>query len=89
LPAHCALQQNYPNPFNPSTTITFSLPHSASASVRVYDILGREVATLLNGYTTSGTHEVQFNAANLPSGVYTYRLTSGNFREVRKMLLMK
>jgi hypothetical protein len=89
LPTIFALDQNYPNPFNPSTTITFSLPHSASAGLRVYDMLGREVATLLNGYTTLGTHEVQFNAANLASGVYFYRLTSGSFTRVKKMMLMK
>jgi hypothetical protein len=89
LPAGFALEQNYPNPFNPSTTISFSLPHSANASLRVFDILGREVTTLLNGYTTSGMHEVQFNAANLASGIYFYRLTSGNFTELKKMLLVK
>jgi hypothetical protein len=89
LPAKFTLHQNYPNPFNPSTTITFSLAHSASASLRVYDMLGREVAILVNGFTTSGKHEVQFNAANLASGVYAYRLTSGNFTEVKKMMLMK
>jgi hypothetical protein len=89
LPAEYTLHQNYPDPFNPSTTIAFSLPRSASASLKVYDMLGREVATLVNGYTTSGMHEVQFNAANLASGIYLYRLTSGNFTEVKKMMLVK
>jgi hypothetical protein len=89
LPAEYTLHQNYPNPFNPSTTISFSLPYSAGASLRVFDMLGREVATLVNGYTTSGTHEIQFNATNLASGVYFYKLTSGNFTKVNKMMLTK
>jgi hypothetical protein len=89
LPAEFALGQNYPNPFNPSTTITFSLSHPAHASLVVFDLLGREVATLVNGYTTSGTHEVQFNATHLASGVYSYMLTTGNFTEVKKMILVK
>jgi hypothetical protein len=89
MPVEFALNQNYPNPFNPSTTITFSLPHSANASLKVFDMLGREVATLVNGYTTSGTHEVQFNATNLASGVYFYKLTSGDFTQMMKMMLVK
>ena len=89
LPADFTLQQNYPNPFNPSTTITFSLPYSASANLKVYDVLGREVATLVNGYTTSGTHEIQFNATKLASGIYFYKLTSGSFTKVMMMMMMK
>jgi hypothetical protein len=89
LPVGFILNQNYPNPFNPSTTITFSLPHSANASLRVFDMLGREVAILVNGYTTSGIHEVQFKATDLASGFYCYQLTSGNFTEVKKMLLLQ
>jgi hypothetical protein len=89
LPIAFQLQQNYPNPFNPSTKITFSLAHSANTSLKVFDMLGREVATLVNGYTVSGTHDVQFNAMNLASGIYYYKLTSGNFTEVKKMVLLK
>jgi hypothetical protein len=89
LPVEFALKQNYPNPFNPSTTITFSLPYSANASLKVFDMLGREVVTLVNGYTTSGVHEVQFNAANVSSGVYFYKLTSGDFTQIKKMTLVK
>ena len=89
LPGEFTLSQNYPNPFNPSTTISFSLPHAASVSVKVFDMLGREVATLVNGYTTSGLHEVQFNATNLASGVYAYRFSSGNFTAVKKMTVVK
>jgi hypothetical protein len=89
VPAEFALSQNYPNPFNPSTTITFSLPHSTNVSLKVFDMLGREIATLVNGFTTSGTHEVQFNAANVASGVYFYKLTSGDFTQMKKMTLVK
>jgi hypothetical protein len=88
-PLKFMLQQNYPNPFNPSTTITFCLPRSGSASLKVYNMLGREIATLLNGYTTSGAHEVQFDATNLASGVYFYKLTSNNFSEEKKMMIVK
>jgi hypothetical protein len=65
------------------------LAHSANTSLKVFDMLGREVATLVNGYTVSGTHDVQFNAVNLASGIFYYKLTSGNFTEVKKMVLLK
>jgi hypothetical protein len=89
LPEVYTLSQNYPNPFNPATTISFSLPHSGNVSLRVFDLLGREVATLVNGFTTAGSHEVQFDATNFASGVYLYKLTSGDFTQVKKMTLMK
>ena len=89
MPVEFTLNQNYPNPFNPSTTISFSLPHSAYASLKVFDMLGREVATLVNGFTTAGSHEVQFNATNFSSGVYFYKLTSGDFTQMMKMMLVK
>jgi hypothetical protein len=89
LPVKFQLQQNYPNPFNPSTTITFSLPHSTNTSLKVFDMLGREVATLVDGYMAAGSHEVHFNATSLASGIYYYKLTSGNFTEVKKMMLVK
>ena len=89
LPGEYTLSQNYPNPFNPSTTIAFSLPHAARVSVKVFDMLGREVATLVDGYATSGLHKVQFNATNLASGVYVYRLSSGNFTAVKRMTVVK
>ena len=89
IPTGFALDQNYPNPFNPSTMISFSLPHSAYASLKVFDMLGREVATLVNGFTAAGSHEVQFNATNLASGVYLYKLTSGDFTQTMKMMLVK
>jgi Secretion system C-terminal sorting domain/FG-GAP-like repeat len=84
-----ALQQNYPNPFNPSTKIKYSIAKEGKANLKVYDILGREVATLVNEYKQAGKYEVEFNAANLPSGVYFYKLEAGNYSQVKKMVLLK
>ncbi len=84
-----ALFQNYPNPFNPSTAISYKLTASSLVTLKVYDILGRDVATLVNGRQTAGEHSVTFDAARLPSGVYFYRLRAGTSTVVRKMLLMK
>jgi hypothetical protein len=89
LPEAYALEQNYPNPFNPSTTISFSLPHAGQANLKVFNMLGQEVATLVNGSLTAGSYQVQFNPAGLASGVYFYKLTSGDFSQVKKMTLMK
>jgi len=89
LPEAFALDQNYPNPFNPSTTISFSLPHASDVSLKVFNLLGEEVATLVNGNQAAGPHEVQFNAAGLASGVYFYKIVSGDFSQVKKMVLMK
>ncbi len=83
------LQQNYPNPFNPSTTINFNLPTSGLTKLVVYNSLGQEVATLVNENVQAGLHSVDFNASNLPSGMYFYTLTSGNFTQTSKMILMK
>lgn len=84
-----ALSQNYPNPFNPSTSISFVLPEAGVATLKVYDMLGREVATLANGVFAQGEHSVRFDAGNLSSGVYLYELRSGNTRITNKMTLMK
>lgn len=84
-----SLTQNYPNPFNPTTAISYKLTASSHVTLKVYDILGRDVATLVNGHQTAGEHSVTFNAASLPSGVYFYRLQAGTSTVVRKMLLMK
>jgi hypothetical protein len=84
-----SLSQNYPNPFNPSTTIKFSIPNTQFTTLKVYNILGREVATLVNEEKTPGNYEVQFNGSNLSSGVYFYRLQSGSFSEIKKFVLMK
>ncbi len=89
LPTTYSLSQNYPNPFNPSTTINFALPKSGNVSLIVYDILGREVAHLVNGDMQAGYHTVEFNASNLASGVYFYRLKAGNFVNVKKLMLLK
>ncbi len=89
LPMSYSLSQNYPNPFNPSTTINFALPKSGNVSLVVYDILGREVAHLVNGELQAGYHKVEFNADNLASGVYFYRLKAGDFVSVKKLMLLK
>ena len=94
IPSKFNLSQNYPNPFNPTTTIKYSIPtvgtaHELSVHLAVYDVLGRKVATLINQRQETGTYSVQFNAANLPSGIYFYRISSGNFMAVKKMQLLK
>jgi hypothetical protein len=89
LPAKYSLQQNYPNPFNPSTRISWQLPVSNKATLKIFNILGKEVATLVNEYKPAGKYETEFNAANLPSGVYFYQLKAGEFLQTRKMLLLK
>ncbi len=88
-PTEFNLSQNYPNPFNPATTINYQLPSNGFVTLRVYDILGREVATLVNANQNAGVHTVAFDANSLPSGVYFYRITAGNLSEVRKLVLEK
>jgi uncharacterized repeat protein (TIGR01451 family) len=89
LPTAYTLEQNYPNPFNPTTSIAFSLPESAQVSLAVYDVLGRRVATLVNGQLQAGQHSVQFEATSLPSGMYLYRLTTPSGSITQKMILLK
>jgi predicted extracellular nuclease len=89
LPARYALDQNYPNPFNPSTTIRYSVPAAGRVSLKVYNILGQEVATLVNTQKSAGTYNVTFDASKLSTGVYFYRIISGSFAQVKKMLLLK
>ena len=83
--------QNYPNPFNPSTSITYAVGGSVARVVRlsVYDLLGREVAVLLNDSRAPGRYEVTWDAANLPSGVYVYRMTAGDHVDAKRMMLLK
>ena len=90
VPATFGLNQNYPNPFNPVTTIGYRVSGLGSSWVRlaVYDVLGREVAVLVNEQKSAGTYTVQFNAANLASGIYLYRLTAGSFVDTRRMMLV-
>ncbi|NLH61155.1 MAG: T9SS type A sorting domain-containing protein [Ignavibacteriales bacterium] len=89
VPDEYSLSQNYPNPFNPSTTIRYSIKTGGEVTLRVYDILGNEVATLVNEVQEPGYYTVNFNGANLSSGVYVYTLESGEFSGVKKLLLMK
>ena len=83
------LEQNFPNPFNPSTTIKFSVPTSDLVTLKVYDVLGNEVATLVNEQKAPGTYEVRFDAGNLASGIYIYTIKASNFTQTRKLILMK
>lgn len=81
--------QNYPNPFNPNTEIKFSIPNSEIVQIKVYDIFGKEIKTLLNEFKPTGVYEVEFDASNLPSGVYFYRMISGSYSETKKMILLR
>ena len=84
------LQQNYPNPFNPTTIIEFDLPKTSEVSLKIYNVLGEEIATLLFGSLLSGSHQVEWSRpAGIASGVYLYRLEAEGFVETRKMVLMK
>jgi enterochelin esterase family protein len=89
VPTAFRLEQNYPNPLNPSTVIRYSLFVSGNISLKVYDLLGREVATLMEGFETAGSHEIHWDASGLPGGVYFYRLSGRAGDAVRKMLLIK
>jgi hypothetical protein len=96
LPSHFSLKQNYPNPFNPSTKIKYTIPNVTLSGVegsrvqlKVYDILGNEVGALVNESKPAGTYEVEFNASNLSSGIYFYKLQAGSFTQTKKMILMK
>lgn len=89
IPSNYSLEQNYPNPFNPSTSITFSMPKAGNVELKVYDMIGREVALITAGSYFAGTHTVLFDASSLASGVYFYKLTSGDFTDSKKMVLIK
>ncbi|MCG6959417.1 T9SS type A sorting domain-containing protein, partial [bacterium BMS3Abin03] len=88
-PDNYYLSQNYPNPFNPNTTISWQSPESDIQSLKVFDLLGNEVSTLIDEYKPAGDYEIKFNANGLPSGMYFYRLTSGKHIETKMMLLLK
>ena len=95
-PTNFLLMQNYPNPFNPSTTIKYTIPSVSLSAIegirvqlKVYDILGNEVATLLDEYREAGKYEVEFKAAKLSSGIYFYKLSAGSFTETKKMILLR
>jgi hypothetical protein len=89
LPTQFALKQNYPNPFNPSTTISFDLQKAGFTTLKVFSLLGEEVATLVNEQLSGGSYKAEFSATNLPSGIYFYQLTSGAFTATQRMLLVK
>lgn len=88
-PQDFVLNQNYPNPFNPKTVIGYQLAVSSPVSLKVFDMLGREVAVLVNEFKSAGTHTIEFNAANIPSGIYIYQLSTRNVSLTRKMTLLK
>jgi hypothetical protein len=89
VPAKFDLTQNYPNPFNPSTSIRFSIPQTSKVLLKVYDVLGREVATLVNSEKAAGNYEVNFDASKLASGLYVYTINAGNYSATKKMMLLK
>jgi len=83
------LFQNYPNPFNPSTSIEFSIKDDSFVSLKVYDLLGRKIATVVNEFLNSGTYKVHFDGSNLESGIYFYEISAGDFRDMKKFILIK
>jgi hypothetical protein len=89
VPLTYELSQNYPNPFNPVTTIKYQLPNDGMVKIAVYDVLGKEVKTLVNSFRQAGAYEVKLDAGDLASGVYFYRMTSGNFADLKKLIVLK
>jgi uncharacterized membrane protein len=89
IPKVFTLEQNYPNPFNPSTSIKFSLPKASVVKLVIYDLLGKEIRTLVNEMRQPGTYSEMFDASSLASGVYFYRITAGDFTDVKKIVLIK
>jgi len=89
IPILYKLYDNYPNPFNPSTTLRYYLPEASLISIKIYDTVGKNVAVLVNEVKTAGTHQIEFNAVGLSSGIYYYSIQVGTFSETKKMILMK
>ena len=89
VPQHFALEQNYPNPFNPTSTIRYTIPEAEHVSLKLYNLLGQEVITLVDKNQPPGEYSVSLNATNLSSGVYLYRLVAGDFRDQRKLMVLK
>ena len=83
------LFQNYPNPFNPSTTIKYKIPNESRVIIKIFNVIGREVATILNATQNAGSHQVEWNAKSFSSGIYFYRIQAGNFTSTKEMLLIK
>ena len=88
-PTQFGLTQNYPNPFNPTTKISFNLPEAARVKLVLYNSIGQKIKELVNENKEAGNYSVEFNAGNLPSGIYYYRIVTGNFTDVKKMILLK
>ncbi|HLT24918.1 MAG TPA: T9SS type A sorting domain-containing protein, partial [Ignavibacteria bacterium] len=88
-PREFALNQNYPNPFNPTTNIQYDIPNDVFVSIKVYDMLGREVAELVNEVKNAGRYIVGFNGSKLSSGIYYYKIKAGSFEQTRRMVLIK
>jgi hypothetical protein len=89
VPQEYGLSDNYPNPFNPVTKISYSIPEDARVSLKIYNVLGQEVKTLVDEYQVAGTKSVSFNSGDLPSGVYFYQLQTNKFTGVKKMLIVR
>ena len=89
IPSKYDLAQNYPNPFNPVTNLEFGISNLRFVTLKVYDMLGKEVSTLVNEKQSPGTYQVEFDAGSLTSGIYFYRLTSGDFTDTRRMMMIK
>ena len=89
IPIVFSLGQNYPNPFNPNTTISYSIPNTSLVRLKIFNILGQEVATLINEEKLMGNYEINFDASSLSSGVYIYKIQAGSFVESKKMILLK
>ena len=89
LPGEFSLSQNYPNPFNPSTTIRYALPERSHVTLTVFNTLGQQVVTLVGGEVEAGYHEVTFDASEFASGVYLYRLTTGDYVQTRKVVVLR
>lgn len=89
IPQEYKLYSNYPNPFNPETIIRYSIPQSSFTTIKIYNIEGKELATIVNEMKTAGNYQISFNASQLPSGTYFYRIESGNFSSTKKMILLK
>ncbi|HEX7356888.1 MAG TPA: T9SS type A sorting domain-containing protein, partial [Ignavibacteriaceae bacterium] len=88
-PIEFTLSQNYPNPFNPSTIISYSIPQNSFVTLKVYDVIGNEIATLVNETKSAGKYDIRFDASNLSNGVYFYTIKADNFTSTKKMILMK
>jgi hypothetical protein len=89
IPDHFVLFQNYPNPFNPSTSMCFHLPQSSFVTLKIYNLLGQEIETIINEQRFAGTHEINWTARGVPSGIYFYRLIAGEYVDTKKFILQK